>query len=649
MIDKDREEGPLRISLSKGLLRFYEGQELTGVFDTSYFRDAHNSSQSPSRSSSSSDYHSTSLMLPSFEGNSSSQKEPFVPPVFGVTFIGTSHGFDPKGTTTGFIIWINGNGVLVDPPVQTAEFLKQNRIQKKYVNKIILTHCHSDHDSGLIRQILEGEKIEVFSTKTVIESYKRKLNAIVGMKDLGSLFTFKQVKIGQVTQIHSACFDFDYSFHVIPTLRFKVSYCGKSISYSSDTFYHPQTFNKLLQDGIINEEREMSLRMFVFDADLIIHEAGIPPIHTPISVLNDLPTATKKKMLVVHTHSIPEFVEKLDVKSGKKKSVPVSGLVIPKCGVRNTIPIEVGHFNSGYAKALKVFQMVCDVFYFRNISPSRLYLIIMSLHQQTYQSGEMIIKQGDVGDAFFIIESGEVEIYESNKLLQVLTWGDYFGEGALNKDKGSIRLASAVARTQCKLLVLHTDKFHEIQEKVSFYNVATPIENDVVKVRTYRSFVQSMVKKSFLFKTMKPEQIENIVALIDQEREYEKGEVIFKQNDAGASLFFIKQGGILLKRSSTGETGLDVEFKHLKAGEIFGEIALITGLPRQATAIATVDSTIVMELTRDSFMSLLDRFPNIHYNFVTVVEQYLQSSTIIDHFLPKSNAISGKHTVASQK
>ena len=47
----------------------------------------------------------------------------FEPPVLGVTFIGTSHGFDPKGRTTGFIIWINGEGILVDPPIQTPEFL----------------------------------------------------------------------------------------------------------------------------------------------------------------------------------------------------------------------------------------------------------------------------------------------------------------------------------------------------------------------------------------------------------------------------------------------------------------------------------------------------------------------------------------------
>lgn len=32
----------------------------------------------------------------------------FVPPSFGVTVLGHSHGFDPKGCTSGYIIWVNG-------------------------------------------------------------------------------------------------------------------------------------------------------------------------------------------------------------------------------------------------------------------------------------------------------------------------------------------------------------------------------------------------------------------------------------------------------------------------------------------------------------------------------------------------------------
>lgn len=35
-------------------------------------------------------------------------KTSFEPPEFGVTVLGCSHGFDPKGSTSGFVFWING-------------------------------------------------------------------------------------------------------------------------------------------------------------------------------------------------------------------------------------------------------------------------------------------------------------------------------------------------------------------------------------------------------------------------------------------------------------------------------------------------------------------------------------------------------------
>jgi glyoxylase-like metal-dependent hydrolase (beta-lactamase superfamily II) len=87
-----------------------------------------------------------------------------------------------SGRTTGFIIWLNGYGVLVDPPMQTTEFLRRHvrteapspsffsashcgvvsrpnllqGIHHRFVTKVILTHCHSDHDSGVVQMILEG-------------------------------------------------------------------------------------------------------------------------------------------------------------------------------------------------------------------------------------------------------------------------------------------------------------------------------------------------------------------------------------------------------------------------------------------------------------------------------------------------------------
>jgi hypothetical protein len=40
----------------------------------------------------------------------------FTPPHFGVTVLGASHGFDASGSTSGYIVWVNQRGIMIDPP-----------------------------------------------------------------------------------------------------------------------------------------------------------------------------------------------------------------------------------------------------------------------------------------------------------------------------------------------------------------------------------------------------------------------------------------------------------------------------------------------------------------------------------------------------
>lgn len=54
-----------------------------------------------------------------------------------------------------------------------------------------------------------------------------------------------------------------------------------------------------------NDLRQLPLQ----ETDLLLHEAGAPPIHTPLEVLMALPTRVKKRLYVVHTSALPEDCE----------------------------------------------------------------------------------------------------------------------------------------------------------------------------------------------------------------------------------------------------------------------------------------------------------------------------------------------------
>ncbi len=56
--------------------------------------------------------------------NLSEEHIDFEPPLFGVTALGCSHGFDAIDSTSGFIIWVNGKGIMIDPPPYTSHALR---------------------------------------------------------------------------------------------------------------------------------------------------------------------------------------------------------------------------------------------------------------------------------------------------------------------------------------------------------------------------------------------------------------------------------------------------------------------------------------------------------------------------------------------
>ncbi|MFI5297344.1 MAG: cyclic nucleotide-binding domain-containing protein [Polyangiales bacterium] len=78
------------------------------------------------------------------------------------------------------------------------------------------------------------------------------------------------------------------------------------------------------------------------------------------------------------------------------------------------------------------------------------------------------------------------------------------------------------------------------------------------------------------------------------ERTFERGEVVFREGDTGASMFILTQGEVLICRR--GDSGIDVHLVRLRAGDFFGETTLIEMQPRPY--VARVDATAKLyELT----------------------------------------------------
>jgi CRP-like cAMP-binding protein len=103
------------------------------------------------------------------------------------------------------------------------------------------------------------------------------------------------------------------------------------------------------------------------------------------------------------------------------------------------------------------------------------------------------------------------------------------------------------------------------------------------------------------FGGLDPDALERLAASM-RSRRFRRGEVIFHIGDPGDALFVIVSGEV--KISLPSETGDEAILATLRPGDVFGELALLDGAPRSASASALMPTETVI-LPRDRFRELI--------------------------------------------
>ena len=92
------------------------------------------------------------------------------------------------------------------------------------------------------------------------------------------------------------------------------------------------------------------------------------------------------------------------------------------------------------------------------------------------------------------------------------------------------------------------------------------------------------------------------------ERSYKKGQLLVYQGDSGDSVFVIVEG--LVKVMVTSEEGEEMVLVTLRPNDTFGELSLVDGGPRSASAEA-IEPTRVLIITRPILLELLGQHPSL--------------------------------------
>ena len=99
------------------------------------------------------------------------------------------------------------------------------------------------HSSRLSLQLTLLSLQQVYTSKTVHGSYCRKLKAITGRDDISSFYFARHVPLGVPYRILGATFEFDYSYHSIPTVRYVNRFINLSLRW---LFYLQQSVCRCL-------------------------------------------------------------------------------------------------------------------------------------------------------------------------------------------------------------------------------------------------------------------------------------------------------------------------------------------------------------------------------------------------------------------
>ncbi len=482
--------------------------------------------------------------------------EPFRPPLFGVTCLGPSHGFDPTANTSGFIIWLNHTGIMIDPPINSTEWLEASNVNPKLIDSIILTHCHADHDAGTLQKILEEGKVTVYSTKTVMKSFLAKYSSLTGepVSYLLALFDFRPVYIGKPVYMHGARFRFHYALHSIPAIGFTLDFQDQSFVYSSDHQGDPAVQRQLLEAGVIDKERFRQLAAFPWDRKVIYHESGIPPLHTPVSWLASLPKRIQKKTVVYHIAA---------------KDFPRdTSLSLASFGIENTRFFKTRA--PTYERTYEVLEVLKRLDFLESLPVNKVQEFVSIVTESRFGKGTHILRKGDPGDHFYIIRSGNVSI-QNEELVErkILGAYEYFGEVALLSEVP--RTADVVAETEVEAYTIQKDQF------LSFI-FGTGFEKTLRRLVANRSSEtwNLMASSPFLQKltTYQKTWLESILA----PRELKGPGVLLKEGSSPEQFFIIRRGQAVVERAERRLAGL-------RDGDFIGSLSRIG---RQETSPYTI-------------------------------------------------------------
>ena len=134
---------------------------------------------------------------------------------------------------------------------------------------------------------------------------------------------------------------------------------------------------------------------------------------------------------------------------------------------------------------------------------------------------------------------------------------------------------------------------------------------------------QALIRRSFLFKDVGDGVLDRL-ANLSVTKQLDRRETLFNRGDEGDALYAVIEGLVRIWVGS--DSGKELTFSIMEPGDVFGEIALLDGLPRTANATAQ-ETTQLLVIQRSAFLSVLGNDAQLGRHIIELLCERLRLKT----------------------
>uniref|UniRef100_H3HCB7 Cyclic nucleotide-binding domain-containing protein n=1 Tax=Phytophthora ramorum TaxID=164328 RepID=H3HCB7_PHYRM len=274
---------------------------------------------------------------------------------------------------------------------------------------------------------------------------------------------------------------------------------------------------------------------------------------------------------------------------------------------------------------------------FERLQPSELDLLCKRMTCVSFHPDEIIFRQGDEGDALYIVFSGTVEVRVSQRILGEvvevtvceLGKGDYFGERSLlNND---VRAATVLSKTATDLVRITRNDYNlmlknDQLEFLSRMQIANGIGVQRPVQRTQREYIKVLTKKKHarskadidmlseylqtlkFFRSLPKAFVRELCTVVDFQTLL-AGACVFREGEIGDLFYIIFSGSVDVNINSKDFKGnmQMTKLVNLTEGSHFGELALMKGRGVRSATVVTREECQLLVICEKDYNATLRR------------------------------------------